>query len=324
MSTFSRILLAVCATALVCAGLAVAAGPPTATTTAATAVTETTATLNGTVDPEGNDTSWYFEYGTTTAYGSKTPTGGPEKGQAAKPVSANVTGLTAGTTYHYRLVATSAAGTSNGADMTFTTGAPGTSPGITIAASRKAVTFGSAVTITGRIVGPDNAGQSVTLEFSDTPTSTTFSTTGQTATSDATGAFSFTVNPAATRRYRVTTKGKNGSTSNEVTVGVRLLVGIDVSDRTPRKGQKVFFSGSVLPGHDGVIAKIQRRTAKGWRTVKTTALIAASPLADGTTRSTYTKGVRVRSDGTYRVRVTPGDGDHLRGTSPKRKINVGG
>lgn len=324
MSTFLRILLAACATALACAGLALAAGAPAATTTAATDVTETAATLNGTVDAEGTDTSWYFEYGPTTAYGSKTPTQGPEKGKASKPVSSAVTGLSSNTTYHYRVVATSAAGTTNGADMTFTTGAPGTSPGVTIAATKKAVTFGSPVTITGRIVGPDNAGQAVTLEFSDTPTSTTFSSTGQTATSDATGAFSITVTPAATRRYRVTTKGKNGYTSNEATVRVRLLVGIDVSDMTPRKGQKVFFSGSVLPGHEGVIAKIQRRTAKGWRTVKTTPLIAASPLADGTTRSTYTKGVRVRSDGTYRVRVTPGDGDHLRGTSPKRKIDVKG
>jgi hypothetical protein len=319
-----RTVTAACATALACTGLALAASPPTATTTAATAITETTATLNGTVDPEGTDTSWYFEYGTTTAYGARTATQGPEKGNAAKSVSSTVTGLAPSTTYHYRLVASSAAGTSNGADMTFTTGAPGTSPGITIAANKKAVTFGRPVTIVGRIVGPDSAGQNVTLEFSDTPTATTFSPAGQTATSDATGAFSFTVNPAATRRYRVTAKGKNGSTSNEVTVGVRVHVRMGVSDRTPRKGQRVFFSGSVLPGHEGVIAKIQKRTAKGWRTVATTPLIAASPLADGTTRSTYTKGVRVRRDGTYRVRVNPADGDHLRGTSRKRKIDVRG
>lgn len=318
-----RTIIATAAVALAVAGLAVAAGHPTATTTAASSVTETSATLNGTVDPEGTETSWFFEYGTTTAYGSRTATQGPEKGKAAKSVSSTVTGLSPSTAYHYRLVAISAAGTSSGADTTFTTAPPGTSPAIAIAASRKAVTFGRPVTIAGRVSGPDAAGQPVTLESSDTPASTTFSPAGQTATADATGAFTLAVTPAATRRYRVTTKGKDALTSNEVTVGVRVRVGLGVSDRTPRKGQKVFFSGSALPGHEGVIAKIQRRGAQRWRTVATTPLIAASPLADGTTRSTYTKGLRVRRDGTYRVRLAPADGDHLAGTSPKRRLDVG-
>src|SRR3712207_6114717 len=83
---------------------------PGATTTAATNVTFQTATLNGVVNPNKEDTTYYFEYGTTTAYGTKTPSA-VEGGNAGKSVSANITGLTPNTTYHYRLVATNPSGT---------------------------------------------------------------------------------------------------------------------------------------------------------------------------------------------------------------------
>lgn len=321
-STIRRLVPASFAIAAVLAGNAFAAAP-LATTTAATDVTSTTAVVNGTVEPNGEDTTYVFQYGTTTDYGTTTPVQGPVKGNGARAVSATLSGLAPGTTYHYRVVATNPSGTVNGADMTFTTAAPGSAPGVTISSSKPAVTFGRPVTITGTVTGPGNAGATVTLEGSETPTSTTFKSTGLTATTDAAGAFSIVVKPTQITRYRVTVgKGKDVTTSNEVTVKVRAKVNLSVSDRTPRSGQRVFFTGSVLPGHEGVIAKIQRRTAKGWRTVATTALIAASPLADGTTRSTYSKGVRVRSDGTYRVRVAPGDGDHVTGISRKRSVDV--
>ncbi|MFH0888164.1 MAG: hypothetical protein V1871_03030, partial [Planctomycetota bacterium] len=42
------------------------------TTNPATNVTQTTATLNGTINPNGVDTNVYFQFGTTTAYGSST------------------------------------------------------------------------------------------------------------------------------------------------------------------------------------------------------------------------------------------------------------
>ena len=64
------------------------------------------ATLAGTVDPNGRATSWYFEYGTGTAYGWKTAARSAGSGTAAHGVSASVTGLAAGRVHHYRLVAT--------------------------------------------------------------------------------------------------------------------------------------------------------------------------------------------------------------------------
>jgi hypothetical protein len=101
----------------------IATDPPKATTGAATNVNSTSATLNGTVNPEGSATSYYFEYGLTTSYGSKKPTTaeGLGSGLIDLPVSQGLSGLAAATTYHYRIVAEGPAGTTKGADKTFTT-----------------------------------------------------------------------------------------------------------------------------------------------------------------------------------------------------------
>ncbi len=100
--------------------------PPTATTDPATAVLYTQATLNGRVTPNDAATTVSFEYGLTTAYGSSmAATPSPlAAGTGSIPVSADVTGLTAGTTYQYRVVATSSAGTTYGANRSFTTLSP--------------------------------------------------------------------------------------------------------------------------------------------------------------------------------------------------------
>jgi YD repeat-containing protein len=96
-----------------------AGSAPTVTTSAATSVTSTTATLNGTVNPNGSSTTAYFQYGTTTSYGSTTASQSMGSGTSAVAASANLTGLTAGGTYHFRIVAINSAGTSYGSDMSF-------------------------------------------------------------------------------------------------------------------------------------------------------------------------------------------------------------
>ena len=100
--------------------------PPTAITGTVSAIGGTTATLNGTVNPAGLATDWWFEYGTTTAYGSKTATTAAGSGSANVAVSKGLTGLATGTMYHYRLVAKSSGGTTNGLDGLFTTAYPPT------------------------------------------------------------------------------------------------------------------------------------------------------------------------------------------------------
>jgi hypothetical protein len=88
---------------------------------AASAVGPTSATLEGTVDPLGSSTTYKFEYGVTSGYGSTTPVGQAGSGTTAVAVTAAIGSLKPARTYHYRLVATNAEGIAYGADRTFTT-----------------------------------------------------------------------------------------------------------------------------------------------------------------------------------------------------------
>jgi WD40-like Beta Propeller Repeat len=81
-------------------------------------------TLNATIDPEGNDTTYHFEYGTSASYGTSTPVPDEDIGSGFedRAVSVPVSGLSVSTTYHYRVVATDSKGrVTDGPDQTFTT-----------------------------------------------------------------------------------------------------------------------------------------------------------------------------------------------------------
>jgi plastocyanin len=95
-------------------------GPPVVITNAASNVTPSSATLNGSLDPHGLSTTVHFQYGTTTSYGSTTPMQS-QNGNTYRNITANISGLTTHTTYHFRIVATNGAGTRMGGDRTFTT-----------------------------------------------------------------------------------------------------------------------------------------------------------------------------------------------------------
>lgn len=97
---------------------------PTVTTGAATSIVTGGATLNGIVNANGSATTYQFQYGTTTAYGNSIPLAAALIGSDTvnHAVSVLLSGLAAGTTYHYRIVATDQAGfTTTGSDTTFTT-----------------------------------------------------------------------------------------------------------------------------------------------------------------------------------------------------------
>ena len=98
---------------------------PVVTTGSASAVAATTATVSGTVNAKGVSTTVTFQYGETLTYGSSAAaTPSPVTGFNATAVSAALSGLIPGTTYHYRVVASSTNGNTEGADQTFTTTAP--------------------------------------------------------------------------------------------------------------------------------------------------------------------------------------------------------
>ena len=96
-------------------------GAPSAQTGAVDGTSNSGTTLTGSVAPNGLDTTYYFEYGTSSAYGSATAT--QDAGSGANPVgvSATLTGLAPGTSYDFRLVAVNSQGTSYGQQSAFTT-----------------------------------------------------------------------------------------------------------------------------------------------------------------------------------------------------------
>jgi hypothetical protein len=94
---------------------------PVVETQPASDVRPSAADLNGTVNPGGLATSYYFQYGTTTSYGKQTSTTNVGSGQQALTVIASISGLDYSTTYHYRIVAVNPDGVSHGSDETFTT-----------------------------------------------------------------------------------------------------------------------------------------------------------------------------------------------------------
>ena len=107
--------------------------PPQATTLAATAVSDTGATLNGSVSGQGNASAVKFEYGLTTSYGATlAATPASVSGVTVTAVRATLPDLLAGTTYHYRVVATSATYAVKGADMTLTTSTAALLAGLTV------------------------------------------------------------------------------------------------------------------------------------------------------------------------------------------------
>ena len=137
---------------------------PSVTTGSATAVGFSSATVAGSVNPEGVPTTYYFEYGTTPAYGSKTAVQSAQAGTSTQGVSAALSGLAASTAYHYRLVASSAGGTVVGADATFTTTKTPAPAAVTAAAA--SVTTSSA-TLNGTI-NPSGAATNYFFQYGTT------------------------------------------------------------------------------------------------------------------------------------------------------------
>lgn len=136
-----------------------ATGAPFVITNPATLIASFSATLNGSVDPHGLTTAVHFQYGTTSSYGHTTANQS-KSGNTYQNVNANIGGLVAGTTYHFRMVATNSSSTRYGSDRTFTT-LSATGPPVVITNLARNVTASTA-TLHGSL---DPHGLSTTVHF---------------------------------------------------------------------------------------------------------------------------------------------------------------
>ncbi len=161
------ILAAVAALGPFAARAGAAAAPAGVSTGAATQVSYGSATLEGSVNPRGSDTSYYFQYGPTRAYGGQTTIADAGAGTHTVDVSLPITGLQPLTEYHYRLVAVNGAGAVSGADRTLlTTKVPLT---LEILSSPDPVLFGGTAIIQGTLSGTENGDREVVLQANSVP-----------------------------------------------------------------------------------------------------------------------------------------------------------
>lgn len=190
-------------------------------------------------------------------------------------------------------------------------------PNLTIKASAGTVTFGRTITITGTTKNVP-AGTVVELWENPHPYSG-FKNSGKTGVVDPSGNYSIGgVAPQKHTQYKVVAKTSPPTESAAAFVRVRLRVSFRVSDSTPKRGAMVRFYGTVAPEHDGKPVLIQKRTSTGaYRTVTRT-----TTVDNGTASSKYSKRLRIRRNGTYRVVVQSVDQDHDNGTSRRRTLRV--
>ena len=293
------------------------AAAPTATTGGATKISPQSATLNGTVNPRSKDTVYFFQYGPTVAYGAQTPDIGAGAGAVNAAAAASVIGLTPATTYHYRLVARNADGTTTGSDRSFKTA---NQPlGFSLEASPNPVLFGGTVTLQGVLSGTGNSGRQVALQQRPFPYTADFTTIGNPQVTGSSGAFSFPLLGITTNaQYRTITTAGTKVTSAVVTLGVAVKVTTKVSTRRVHRGHLVRFSGTITPAKVGALFAVQKLNRSGnWVTV-------AGGVARGGGRSftRYSKRVRIKRSGSYRVFVGVADGLQVSNTGAVKLITV--
>jgi len=176
---------------------------PIVTTTAVGSITSTGVTLKGTVNANNASTAVTFDYGLTTSYGTNvTATQSPLSGTTTTPVTILISGLIPNTTYHYRVNAVNAGGTTNGTDLTFTTSAA-LATATTLAAT---VVTSTGATLNGGI-NPKNATTVVTFEYGlSTSYGTSVTATQSPVTGTTTSAVSYVLTglvPNTTYHFRV-------------------------------------------------------------------------------------------------------------------------
>ncbi len=231
-----------------------AASAPAVSTGAAKEVTYDTATLTGTINPNGRDTSYYFQYGPTKLYGGQSAIADAGDGTQRVSVSLAVGGLEPLTVYHYRLVAVSPAGPSTGHDAKLLTKKVPLS--LAILASPNPLAFGGTATVQGTLSGTGNGDREVALQANPFPYAG-FVDVGNPELTLADGGFSFFV-----PRVTVVTQFRVVTTTNPPVVSPvaveQVAVTVVSHVRRAHRPHFVRFYGTVTPAADGMQVGVLR------------------------------------------------------------------
>lgn len=279
-------------------------------------LTSSSVILYGFVNPQGQATSYVFQYGTTWAYGSQTSLGSVGSGATTIKVSQAVGGLRANTTYHYRILATSAGGATAGAGRSFTT--PKIPLSLQIAGAPNPVLFGDPFSVQGTLFGTGGPGRVVALQFNPFPYLAGFKTLGNPEVTSSTGSFSFPIVGLLTNtQLRVVTTSAPLIASPVLVEGVAVRVTFHAR-RVHRHHRGEFFRlyGTVAPAEVGARVGFQL-LRPGLPSVNRGGAFVRSGTP---TVARFSTIVRIRHRGLYQALVQVADGSHLSAYSAPLRI----
>jgi hypothetical protein len=302
--------------------------PPHVSTGIVTHVRGNAAQLEGAVNPHESETTYYFQYGRTIAYGSQTPTA--SAGSGSKTVKVGQTASPFLPTYHYRLVAKNAYGTSIGGDKTFTTSSTPTGrTKVTLTKPTAPLPFGGSALLTGTVTGLNPASHRVTLQASPFPYLEAFVPIGLPIQPNAFGGFSFHVPSLTTStEFRVVTSDTLPLFSPQVTEHVSVRVTFKV--RSAGRQGFVRLYGTVSPAQVGARVSFQlEKAVRPGRTEKTEETTRRFVTQFGTvakratkTLSRFSTIVSIKHTGRYRVYVRVRTGANVSGSSKSIVIHA--
>ena len=290
------------------------AAAPAATTGAVSKVTFSTVHLKGSVDPNKQATTYYFQYGTTIALGTQTAPVAAGNGDKAVRAAADLTGLAPVTKYYYRVVAHNNSGTALGKRKSFTTRKQPL--GVSLVATPNPVPFKhSATNLSGTLTGTGNAGRKVVLQSTSWPYNLGFQNAANEQVTNATGGFSFPLlSVAVNTQYRVVMPERPAVVSPIVLFGVKPYVKSKVSKHRVRRDHLIRFSGSITPAAADQQVAFQKRHNGQWVTVG-----GVTRLRSG---GKFSKNVRIRRGGTFRVWTGSSAGQYASNVGKKIKIKT--
>lgn len=307
----SSLLFAVLALSL--AQAADAASAPTASTGEAAELTTSSATLKGSVSQGNQPTSYYFQYGLTSAYVAQTAVT-PGAGTQTIHVAVSVAGLSVATTYHYRLVAVNATGTSVGVDRTFTTKKIPLK--FTVAANPSRGLFDSPFTVDGTLTGTGSADHAVVLQANPFPYLGGFKVVGNPELTSAGGSFSFSV-PGLTQNTQLRVATLETPQVSSPIVVERVAVRVTLHLRAVGRHGYARLFGTVTPAQPVALVDFQL-LAPGHRMVRVGSTVITGAAGSF---SRFSRVVRIRRAGLYRAYVQVASGAQL--SNHSRAILIG-
>jgi hypothetical protein len=294
--------------------IAAAASAPSAYTGAAADLTSSSATLNGSIGPANEETSYYFQYGTTPAYETQTPTTPAGAGTQAIHVSAALTGLAVDTAYHYRIVAVNARGTRDGQDEVFTTKKIPLTFAIT--AMPEPHLLGSPFSVSGTLSGTGSAGHPVVLQANQFPYLSGFKTIVNPVLTDLAGNFSFSV-PGLSQNTQLRVATLETPPVNSRAFVERVEVRVTLHVRPAGRSGQVRLYGTVMPAQVGALVSFQLlRSGHRPLTVGSTIITDHAQAF-----SRFSRAVRMRRPGLYRAYVHVVSGAQI--SNGSRTIMIG-